>query len=148
METSMGPLPFHRTRLWGLFAATTIFVCISYAQSPVSGRCAVTAVPPQARGEGITERMGDILLQCTGSNPGSVLAGNLECVGECYLTIAPRNRPKARTTPRRHLSNRISSGDEACSLQNKVDHRYLPESLAGAGIEPATRGFSVHCSAN
>jgi hypothetical protein len=25
---------------------------------------------------------------------------------------------------------------------------FLGQNVAGAGIEPATRGFSVHCSAN
>src|SRR6266849_3838783 len=53
-------------------------VCATSAQTvPFSGRCAVTSVPVQVRSEGVTERLGDILLQCSGSNPGTVLSGNL-----------------------------------------------------------------------
>jgi uncharacterized protein (TIGR03437 family) len=37
----------------------------------------VTAVPLQVRAEGLTERVGDILLQCSGSTPGATLSGNL-----------------------------------------------------------------------
>jgi uncharacterized protein (TIGR03437 family) len=48
----------------------------------------VTAVPTQVRAEGITERVGDIILQCSGSNPGAVLAGNLSV----YLPVSVTNR--------------------------------------------------------
>ncbi len=64
-------------------------ICATYAQTlPVSGRCAVTAVPTQVRAEGITERMGDIILQCSGSNPGAVLSGNLSVI----LPVSVTNR--------------------------------------------------------
>jgi uncharacterized protein (TIGR03437 family) len=36
-----------------------------------------SGVPLQVRAEGLTERMGDILLQCSGYNPGTALSGNL-----------------------------------------------------------------------
>jgi uncharacterized protein (TIGR03437 family) len=47
-----------------------------FAQSAIGGRCAATAVPAPVRAEGLTERLGDILISCSGSNPGAVLAGN------------------------------------------------------------------------
>jgi uncharacterized protein (TIGR03437 family) len=37
----------------------------------------VTGVPLQVRAEGLTERVGDILLQCSGYTPGVTLSGNL-----------------------------------------------------------------------
>lgn len=59
------------------------------AQTPaVSGRCIASAVPSQVRSEGITERMGDILLECSGSNPGAVLTGNFSV----YLPVNVTNR--------------------------------------------------------
>jgi uncharacterized protein (TIGR03437 family) len=48
----------------------------------------VSGVPLQVRAEGLTERMGDILLQCSGSNPGAVLSGNLTI----YLPVGITNR--------------------------------------------------------
>ncbi|MGA9628311.1 MAG: hypothetical protein WBQ65_27810 [Bryobacteraceae bacterium] len=45
-------------------------------------------MPLQVRAEGLTERMGDILLQCSGSNPGTVLSGNLTI----YLPVGITNR--------------------------------------------------------
>jgi len=39
--------------------------------------CVVNGVPFQVRAEGLTERMGDILLECSGANPGAALSGNL-----------------------------------------------------------------------
>jgi uncharacterized protein (TIGR03437 family) len=48
-------------------------------------------VPIQVRAEGLTERMGDILLQCSGSNPGTVLSGNLTI----YLPASITNRVDA-----------------------------------------------------
>ena len=57
-----------------------------FAQTPSS--CVVSGVPLQVRAEGLTERMGDILLQCSGSNPGTVLSGNLTV----YLPVGITNR--------------------------------------------------------
>jgi uncharacterized protein (TIGR03437 family) len=57
-----------------------------FAQTPSS--CLVSGVPLQVRAEGLTERMGDILLQCSGSNPGTVLSGNLTI----YLPVGITNR--------------------------------------------------------
>ena len=39
--------------------------------------CVTSGVPVQVRAEGLTERIGDILLQCSGYNAGAVLSGNL-----------------------------------------------------------------------
>jgi uncharacterized protein (TIGR03437 family) len=48
-------------------------------------------VPLQVRAEGLTERMGDILLQCSGWKPGAVLSGNLTI----YLPASITNRVDA-----------------------------------------------------
>src|ERR1019366_1720728 len=53
----------------GIFAA--------FAQLPSStARCQVSTSPVQVRAEGLTERLGDIVLQCSGSVPGAVFTGN------------------------------------------------------------------------
>src|SRR5262245_31910973 len=85
--------PFHTkvatSGLCRLFAVATLGIAASYAQSqPVGGRCLVTAVPNQVRSEGITEPMGDIVLDCTGSNPGAVLSGNFSV----FLPVSVTNR--------------------------------------------------------
>ena len=86
-------------RLSRLLALLTLTIYATFAQTPpVSGSCAVTAVPSQVRSEGLTERMGDIILQCSGSNPGAVLSGNLTV----YLPAAITNRLDANSTNLTH----------------------------------------------
>src|SRR5581483_1743728 len=74
----MGPLTRTGKRLWLLFSVLSITISATYAQtSPAAGHCAVTSVPAEVRAEGLTEPLGDILIQCSGSTPGAVLTGNL-----------------------------------------------------------------------
>ncbi len=85
----MGPFIRGGNRLWPLFLLLTFTISATFAQTlPVSGQCAVTSVPNQTRGEGLTERMGDILLQCSGSNPGATLSGSLSV----FLPVSVTNR--------------------------------------------------------
>ena len=60
------------------------FICISIAFIACASIafsetlfCTPTAVPPIVRSEGITERVGDIVLDCSGGAPGAVVQGNL-----------------------------------------------------------------------
>jgi len=76
------------TRFLLLPAAFFSVVCTSPAQTPFSGHCSVTSVPVQVRAEGVAERLGDILIQCSGANPGMVLTANLTV----YLPVNVTNR--------------------------------------------------------
>jgi len=90
--------------------------CVSPVHAQlVSGSCAVTAVPSQARVEGVTERMGDILLQCSGSSPGAVLAGN-------FSVYPPVN-----------VTNRVDSGSRTTDAVLSVDYGggFVPSGIAG-----------------
>src|SRR5690348_911661 len=90
----MGPHTRSGDWLCRLFALLALTISTAYAQTlPVSGRCAVTAVPTQVRAEGLAERMGDIILQCSGSNPGAVLTGNLSV----FLPVSVTNRLDANS---------------------------------------------------
>src|SRR5215475_574478 len=74
----MGPLAKGGMRCFAFVSLLIVSIGATYAQTlPVSGQCAVTSVPNQVSTEGLTERMGDIILQCSGSNAGAVLTGNL-----------------------------------------------------------------------
>lgn len=53
-----------------------------------SGRCVVSASAAPVRAEGIAEKLGDIVLQCTGLPPASAYTGNLTI----FLPIAVTNR--------------------------------------------------------
>src|SRR5271157_4597193 len=64
--------------------ALAIGPTFAQTQSP----CAVSGVPLQVRAEGLTERMGDIVLQCSGYKPGAVLSGNLTI----FLPVSITNR--------------------------------------------------------
>ncbi len=65
------------TRLWRnfcfIFIASSVFGLLQ-AQPVLT--CQTTAVPPLVAAEGITERIGDILMSCTGGTPGARVTGN------------------------------------------------------------------------
>src|ERR1039458_4824028 len=61
----------------------------TFAQSQPA--CVTSGVPVQVRAEGLTERIGDILLQCSGYNAGAVLSGNLTI----FLPVNITNRVDA-----------------------------------------------------
>src|SRR5947199_2068164 len=74
----MGPLTRTGKRNLFLFAVLSFTISATSAQTaPIGGRCEITSVPAQLRAEGLTELLGDILIQCSGSTPGAVLTGNL-----------------------------------------------------------------------
>src|SRR3954464_12301027 len=74
----MGPLTRSGKQVFLLFLLLSISISATYAQAPpFLGQCVSTSVPAPVRTEGLTERLGDIQIQCSGSNPGAVLAGNI-----------------------------------------------------------------------
>src|SRR5262249_48013361 len=95
----MGPLirSGSQHRLLSLLTLTISVTCATHAQTSGSRRCVVSGVPSQVRSEGLTERMGDILLTCSGSIPGSVFSGNLQV----FLPVAITNRLDASSNTAR-----------------------------------------------
>lgn len=77
----MGPL----NRFFSLICLSIVTCAVVYPQTATT--CAVSAVPPVVRSEGLTERMGDIVLQCSGS-PGAAVSANLNV----YLPVPITNR--------------------------------------------------------
>src|ERR1022692_3121600 len=74
-----------------------IGICAAFAQPPSStARCQVTTSPVQVRAEGLTERLGDIVLQCSGSVPGTVFSGNFTL----SLPVSVTNRVDANNQTR------------------------------------------------
>lgn len=139
----MGPLTIRGKRLWRLFAIASLAFSATYAQTPpVSGTCAVTAVPNQVRSEGLTERMGDILLQCSGSNPGAVLTGNLSV----FLPVAVTNRVNSSgQTTDAVISADLGSGLVPLPIPGQINGT----SITFAGINltvPASGSFSIRIS--
>src|SRR5580658_6900746 len=59
-------------------AALSLFITCTYAQNPASsGQCAVSSSPPQVRSEGLTEKVGNILFQCSNYPASAVISGNI-----------------------------------------------------------------------
>src|ERR1700691_3705084 len=71
--------------------------------------CVTSATPPVVRAEGLAERIGDILLNCTGT-PGNVVNANISVILNANLT------------------NRISSGTALTGTIFTID--------SGAGPQP------------
>jgi uncharacterized protein (TIGR03437 family) len=61
---------------WFALITPVIFAPALLAQTAVL-TCSNSAVPPAVRAEGIAERTGDILLSCSGGQPGAQVAGNI-----------------------------------------------------------------------
>ncbi len=112
----MEPLTRNGDRLRRLLTILVLTLGATYAQTlPASGSCAVSAVPNMVRAEGLTERMGDILLQCSGSNPGAVLSGNLSV----FLPVS--------------ITNRVDANNQAQDAILAVDYGggFVPTGISG-----------------
>ncbi len=76
-------------RILGYACLLQFFLCATFAQSTSSPiHCQASSTPLQVRSEGLTERLGDILLQCSSSNPGTVFNANLTV----FLPVNVTNR--------------------------------------------------------
>jgi uncharacterized protein (TIGR03437 family) len=74
----MGPLIAFGKRATLCVCLLQLSIYAVFAQPPSSlARCQVTTTPLPVRAEGLTERMGDIVLRCSGAVPGSMFSGNL-----------------------------------------------------------------------
>uniref|UniRef100_Q02A65 IPT/TIG domain-containing protein n=1 Tax=Solibacter usitatus (strain Ellin6076) TaxID=234267 RepID=Q02A65_SOLUE len=72
-----------------------IFLFTAFAQTtPSPIHCQTSSTPLQVRAEGLTERLGDILLQCSSSNSGTVFNANLTV----FLPVNVTNRVDAGNT--------------------------------------------------
>src|SRR5215471_20343507 len=60
-----------------LYLFIAAFIPAAFAQGSFTGQCQTTSTPVQARSEGITERIGDIVLFCSNGTRGAAFAGNL-----------------------------------------------------------------------
>src|SRR6476646_3297740 len=91
----MGPLTRSGKQAFLFLLLLSFTIRAIYAQAPpFVGLCSATSVPFPVRTEGLTERLGDIQIQCSGSNPGSVLAGNLTV----SLPVSVTNRVGSNNT--------------------------------------------------
>ena len=96
-----------------LVALFALAIGPAFAQAQSS--CVVSSVPIQVRAEGLTERMGDILLQCSGFPPGATLSGNLTI----FLPVS--------------ITNRVDSNNQTQDTVLFVDY--------GSGFVPSRTGL-------
>ena len=90
--------------LYRMLTILSLSIGCIYSQTSAPPSCKVAAVPTQVRAEGLTERMGDIILQCSGSTPGAMLTPNLAV----YFPI--------------QVTNRINSANQATDAGVSVDY--------------------------
>ena len=89
--------------------------------------CQPTASPILVRGEGLTERLGDIVLQCAGGIPNSTISGNLSV----FLSVPITNRVDASGFT--DLQFTVDNGNG--SMPGNVRSAYLtPSNLAFSGL--------------
>jgi uncharacterized protein (TIGR03437 family) len=111
-------------------AAISLSICATYAQSPASsGQCTVSSVPAQVRAEGLTERLGNIIFQCSNYPAAAVVSGNLTL----FLPVS--------------ITNRIDANNHALDAVLLVDSGggFTPTGIPGtiAGNSIAFQGLNV-----
>jgi uncharacterized protein (TIGR03437 family) len=82
------------SRLLNSVAFLLSMVWFSASQAHGALVCATFAAPPVVHGEGITERVGDVVLECSGGTPGSTVTGNLFF----FLNVNLTNRLASNST--------------------------------------------------
>ena len=103
------------TSALGLANAQTILTCNS------------TSVPPIVHTEGITERIGDIVLNCSGGNPGASITGNLSI----FLSVNMTNRVAGNTITDVVFTIDNGSGPQPVSVPGTITG---PSSLVYNGV--------------
>jgi uncharacterized protein (TIGR03437 family) len=88
--------------------------------------CNVAAQPPVVREEGLTERTGDIVLNCSGGRPGTSITGNLTL----FLSV--------------NLTNRITADNTVTDVVFTADNGSGPQAISTPGIltPPSTLAFN------
>lgn len=95
----------------------SFFAAFAQISTSFSTRCQVSTSPLQVRAEGLTERVGDIQLQCSGSAPGSVFNGNFTV----FLPVNVTNRVDSNNFTRDAvLSVDLGSGPVPTGIAGQV----------------------------
>lgn len=106
----------------GFFGLVFLFAALSgiaYSQNPTT--CAVSAVPPLVHSEGLAERVGDILLQCTGT-PGTAATASLSVM----LPVTITNRIDANSfSTDASLTIDTGSGPVASGVSGRVTNQSI-----------------------
>ncbi len=98
-----------RSLAFGTLSAL-ILIAAPLGAAPLT--CLANAVPTLVRSEGITERMGDIVLSCSGGDPGLAVTGNLSL----FLTVPITNKRLANNTADVILTVDTGSGPQIANV--------------------------------
>jgi uncharacterized protein (TIGR03437 family) len=111
--------------------------------------CQNTAVPPIVAGEGITERIGDIVLSCTGGAPGTRVSGNFSV----FLNVNITNHVSGNTVTDVIFTVDNGAGPQPVnapgilSAVNQLTYNGLSFTLSSSG-EAVLRIVNVRAAAN
>jgi uncharacterized protein (TIGR03437 family) len=108
------------------FAILAFTAASAAAQSSIL-TCTATVNPILVRGEGLTERMGDILLECTGGIPSEGVNGNLTI----FLSVPMTNRVDATGATDLDLTVDVGSGPQPA---NARAYYLNPTTLSFSGL--------------
>jgi hypothetical protein len=113
----MGPFIAYGKRAFFYVCLLQLSICITFAQTPSStALCQVSTSPPLVRAEGLTERLGDIVLQCSGAMPGSVFSGNFIL----FLPVSVTNGAADNNMTRDFVGVRIVHGLDRVGIAGQV----------------------------
>ena len=130
----MAPLIRSGKRLTDLIFLFSVLPLAALAQSALV--CTTTAVPPIVRSEGLTERLGDIILGCSGGTPGAVVSANLTL----FLNVGITNRLVSGNTDDIILTVDSGSGPVPANVSAR---QFAPMAVAFNGLS-----FTVPASGN
>lgn len=139
----MGPLTRSGRPVARLFSLLALTICAAYAQTPpLSPQCVLTSSPTPVRAEGLTERVGILVLNCSGYNSGAAISGSLQV----SLPVAITNRLGSNNqTTDVVVSANLGSGYVPLPVTGQINN----QSILLSGISftvPASGSFSLQIS--
>src|SRR5579863_6650656 len=107
--------------------ALLVHTCFLPAHAQTDLTCTSFAVPAIVRAEGVAEKMGDILLNCTGGVPGAAVATNLTV----FLTVNVTNKLLANNFTDVELTVDTGSGPSPATVSVRP---YAPSAVSFDGL--------------
>ena len=121
----MGPLTPNGKLIKTVLLFTIFFAFLGYSQGALV--CTPSAVPANVHSEGLAERVGDVVLTCSGGNPGTTISGNLTV----FMNVPVTNKLAANNTVDAQLSVDTGTGPSPANVAAELA---APSSVAFNGL--------------
>jgi len=121
----MGPLTPNGKSIKSVLFFAIFFAFLRYSHAALV--CTPSAVPANVHSEGLAERVGDVVLTCSGGTPGTTISGNLTV----FMNVPVTNKLAANNTVDAQLSLDTGTGPSPANVAAELA---APSSVAFNGL--------------